>query len=76
MKVVLAPDSFKGSLTSFQAASAMERGIRKVLKDAQIEKVWIADGGEGTVEAIVSMTGGQYVHTKVEGPLGENVDAV
>ncbi|MDY6419103.1 MAG: glycerate kinase [Succinivibrio dextrinosolvens] len=76
MKVVLAPDSFKGSLTSSQAASAMERGIRKVLKDAQIEKVWIADGGEGTVEAIVSMTGGQYVHTKVEGPLGEKVDAV
>lgn len=76
MKIVLAPDSFKGSLTSPQAASAMERGIKKVVKDAKIEKVCIADGGEGTVEAIVSMTGGQYVHTKVEGPLGEKVDAV
>lgn len=76
MKIVLAPDSFKGSLTSIQAASAMERGIKNVLKDAQIKKVSIADGGEGTVEAIVSMTRGQYVHTIVEGPLGEKVDAV
>lgn len=76
MKIVLAPDSFKGSLSSVQAASAMEKGIRKAVKDAQIEKVCIADGGEGTVEAIVSMTKGQYVHTTVEGPLGEKVDAV
>ncbi len=76
MKIVLAPDSFNGSLTSQQAAEAMERGIRKCDRDAEINKVCIADGGEGTVEAIVSMTGGEYVHTTVEGPLGEEVDAV
>ncbi len=75
MKIVLAPDSFKGSLTSIQAADAMEKGIKKAIKDAEIAKVCIADGGEGTVDAIVSMTHGQYVHTKVEGPLGEKVNA-
>ncbi len=75
MKIVLAPDSFKGSLTSPLACDAMERGVLKVFKDACVKKVTIADGGEGTVEAIVSMRDGEYMHTLVEGPLGEKVNA-
>lgn len=70
MKFVLAPDSFKESMTSKQACDAMERGIKKVFKDAQCIKVPMADGGEGTVEALVSATGGILHQTTVTDPLG------
>lgn len=75
MRVIAAPDSFKGSLTSIQASEAIEQGFKAVFPDAQVIKVPIADGGEGTVNAIVSMTRGELVKTVVEGPLGEKVNA-
>jgi glycerate kinase len=74
-RVVVAPDSFKGSLSAPEAAAAMERGVRAAWPDARIVKVPIADGGEGTVEALVEATGGRYVTNEVRGPLGRPVDA-
>lgn len=70
MKFILAPDSFKESMTSKDACNAMERGIKKVLKDAICIKVPMADGGEGTVEALVESTGGTIVNALVTHPLG------
>jgi len=75
MRIVVAPDSFKGSLSALQAALAMERGIRAVLPDAEVRKVPIADGGEGTVEALVAGAGGRLEEREVTGPLGEPVRA-
>ncbi|MCF6097144.1 glycerate kinase [Thermovorax subterraneus] len=76
MKVVIAPDSFKESLTSKEVADAIERGIKKVLKNnIEIIKVPMADGGEGTVETLISVVGGKIVETKVIGPLGEEVNS-
>lgn len=71
MKFILAPDSFKESMTSKDACNAMERGIKKVIKDAICIKVPMADGGEGTVEALVESTGGIIVNTLVTHPLGD-----
>ena len=58
MRVVIAPDKFKGSLTALQAAAAMARGVAAALPGASIDQVPMADGGEGTVEALVAATGG------------------
>lgn len=73
MKIMVAPDKFKGSLTALQAAQAMERGIRKALPDASVVMVPLADGGEGTVEAMVNVPGGQTINITVTGPLGHAV---
>jgi glycerate kinase len=73
MRVVIAPDSFKGSVSATDAAAAMARGVLAVWPDAQVVQVPIADGGEGTVEAMVSATGGRYEETRAMGPLGEPV---
>jgi glycerate kinase len=75
MKIVIAPDSFKGSMTATAAAEAMGRGVRQVLAGAEIDLVPMADGGEGTVEALVTATGGRIVPVRVTGPLGEPVEA-
>jgi glycerate kinase len=75
VRVVIAPDSFKGSLSALSVAGAMERGVRSVFPDAEIVKVPIADGGEGTVEALVEATGGSLRFRRVRGPLGETVEA-
>lgn len=71
MRFILAPDSFKESMTSKEACNAMERGIRKVIKDAVCVKVPMADGGEGTVEALTFATKGRFVSTMVTPPLGD-----
>lgn len=71
----MAPDSYKGSLSSIQAAAAMERGIQDVFPSAEIIKVPVADGGEGTVEALLAATGGRLMKTEVMGPLGDKVEA-
>ncbi|MEH7075914.1 glycerate kinase family protein [Neobacillus drentensis] len=71
MKFVLAPDSFKESMSAKNAALAMEKGILKVFPDAECVIVPMADGGEGTVESLVSMTNGEIIKTEVLGPLGE-----
>ena len=75
MRIIVAPDSFKGSLTAREAARAMARGIRQVFPEAEVIEIPIADGGEGTVEALVAATGGVLRQTTVRGPLGEPVDA-
>ncbi|MEX1139966.1 MAG: glycerate kinase [Bacteroidota bacterium] len=70
MKILIAPDSFKGTLTAVEAAQAMAEGARSVVPDAVIVELPIADGGEGTVEALVRATGGKTKKATVTGPLG------
>ena len=75
MKIVLAPDSFKGNLTSLQVAAALEKGVKRVLPNANCIKVPMADGGEGTVQSLVDATGGKFIRKKVTGPAGRQVSA-
>lgn len=75
MKIVIAPDSYKESLTSIEVAAAIERGLRRVYPRARCIKVPMADGGEGTVQALVAATGGRVLRRRVTGPLGERVQA-
>jgi len=75
MRLIIAPDSFKGSLSASQAAAAMAAGALQADPDAEVIKLPLADGGEGTVDALVSATGGTFVTQRVCGPLGEEVDA-
>ena len=75
MRVVVAPDSYKGSVSAVGVAAALERGVLRVFPQAEVRKIPIADGGEGTVEALVTATGGQMRQERVRGPLGEVVDA-
>jgi len=75
MKIVIAPDSFKESLTAMAVANEIEAGFREFFPDAQYVKLPVADGGEGTVQAMIDASGGRRVALKVSGPLGEPVDA-
>ena len=75
MKVVIAIDSFKGSLSSLEAGEAAKRGILKCNPQAQVEIRPLADGGEGTVEALVQGMGGRICKVTVTGPLGNPVEA-
>ncbi|MDA8478571.1 glycerate kinase [Citrobacter sp. Awk 4] len=75
MKIVIAPDSYKESLSALEVATAIEQGFREIWPDADYVKIPVADGGEGTVEAMVEATAGRIVHVKVTGPLGKPVDA-
>ena len=75
MRILVAPDSYKGSLSAITAANAIARGLLKVFPKADVLKVPIADGGEGTVEALVTATGGKFIYTEVVGPLSEKVQA-
>ena len=75
MRIVIAPDSYKGSVSAVDVARAMERGVLKIFPDAEIHKIPIADGGEGTVEALVAATDGQVRQCEVTGPLGERIVA-
>jgi glycerate kinase len=75
MRVVIAPDKFKGSLSALEAADAMARGVSRVDSGAQIDRVPMADGGEGTVSALVAATGGSSRQARVTGPLGDSVIA-
>ncbi|TLS48690.1 glycerate kinase [Paenibacillus antri] len=75
MNIVIAPDSFKGCLSSEAAADAIERGIRRVLPEARIAKVPIADGGEGTLDSLLASAGGRRVPVRARGPLGDEVEA-
>lgn len=74
-KIVIAPDSFKGNLTSLQVAKALEEGIRRVLPKVNCVKIPMADGGEGTVQSLVDAVGGKFVRKQVCGPLGKPVKA-
>ena len=73
MKIVVAPDSFKGSLTAIEVSDAIEQGIREIFPEAEIKKIPMADGGDGTVQCLVNATGGKILREKVTGPLGDEV---
>lgn len=75
MKIVIAPDSFKGAATAKEVADAIEKGVRVVAPGAECVKVPMADGGEGTVQSLVDATGGELVSAEVTGPLGTPVTA-
>jgi len=75
MRVILAPDSFKGSLTAAQAAQAMAKGARTVFPAAHTVEIPMADGGEGTLQALIAATQGRIVSATVTGPLGDPVVA-
>ncbi|MEE4273550.1 MAG: glycerate kinase [Thermoanaerobaculales bacterium] len=75
MKIVVATDSFKGCMTSTQAGEIMARAFREQLPSGEIVVIPMADGGEGTTEAVLSATGGELRTVRVAGPLGEPVDA-
>lgn len=74
-KIVIAIDSFKGSLSTFQAGKAIEDGVKHVYNDAEVVISPIADGGEGTVDAVVSATGGKMEEVTVLNPLGKKITA-
>ncbi|MGB9594975.1 MAG: glycerate kinase [Candidatus Poribacteria bacterium] len=76
MKIVIAPDSFKGNLTAKEVADAIEVGIRRILPSAEIVKVPMADGGEGTVQALVDATSGETITAEITDPLGNRINAV
>jgi len=75
MKIVIAPDSFKDSLSAQGVADAIALGLGQVWPDAQLVKCPMADGGEGTVESVLAACDGQLRRTNVRGPLGTTVDA-
>jgi glycerate kinase len=75
MKIVIAPDSYKESLSALEVARAIEAGFRAVFPQAECVLVPVADGGEGTVDAMVAATGGRRETVAVSGPLGERVEA-
>jgi glycerate kinase len=75
MKIIIAPDSFKGSLSALEVCENIEKGIKKVFKNADIVRVPMADGGEGTVQSLVDATGGKLVNLKVKDPLMRTIDA-
>lgn len=75
MKIVIAPDSFKESLSALAVAEEIEAGFREIFPEAEYCKIPVADGGEGTVQAMIDATGGALKTLRVLGPLGEPVEA-
>lgn len=75
MKIVVAPDSFKESLSAAGVARALARGLRQALPAAEIIECPLGDGGEGTLDAVLAATGGEVREARVTGPLGEPVTA-
>lgn len=75
MKIVLAPDSFKESMTATEAVAAMRAGVQAVIPDAECIGVPMADGGEGTVDAVIASLHGQHIEAEVLDPLGRTITA-
>ena len=75
MKIIIAPDSYKESLTAMEVATAIEAGFRQVMPTAEYIKLPMADGGEGTVQSLVDASNGTIIEHQVTGPLGEQVPA-
>lgn len=75
MKVVIAPQTFKGSISALKVAKAMSEGVRRVVPDAETALVPVADGGDGTLETLADVSGGELRYAEVSGPLGEKVAA-
>ena len=75
MRILVAPDKFRGTLTARQAAEAFSTGWRRERPDDDLELMPMADGGEGTMDALVDALGGRVEAPTVTGPLGDRVDA-
>ena len=75
MNVLIAPDSFKGSISSREVANYIEKGFKKILPQANIKKVPIADGGEGTVESVIESAGGSILKAVVHDPLMRKINS-
>jgi len=75
LKIAIAPDSFKGSMSAMAAANCIEAGLKQSLQSISCRKIPMADGGEGTVQAIVDATGGKFVKRTVSDPLGRKIKA-
>jgi glycerate 2-kinase len=75
VRILIAPDKFKGSLNAFEVAENIAKGLRDVLPDAKIDSVPMADGGEGTAEAICEARSGSWVKCKAHDPLGREIQA-
>ena len=75
MKVVISPDSYKGTLSAIQVASAMQAGILDVDQSIETILLPVADGGEGTLESLVTSTNGHYISHHVLDPLGREIEA-
>ncbi|QAS53536.1 glycerate kinase [Halobacillus litoralis] len=75
MKIIIAPDSFKGSMSAVEAANSMNKGIHSVFENAETVLLPVGDGGEGTMETLVAATGGYEREVKVSDPLGNEVSA-
>ena len=73
MNIVIAPDSYKGSLTSLEVGTAISEVFKEVIPEANLKVIPIADGGEGTLEALLFATGGQQIQIEVSGPLGDSI---
>ena len=73
-KIIIAPDSFKGSLSSIEVANAIEEGCRKVFPNCAIIKIPIADGGEGTTDTLVSAMGGEKIKMQAHNPLMQPIE--
>lgn len=74
-KIIISPDSFKGTMSSIEVCNIIEQGIENIFPDTEVIKIPIADGGEGTVDAFLTAIGGEKIKTKVKGPLFEEVEA-
>jgi glycerate kinase len=75
MRILIAPDKFKGSLNAREVAENIAKGLRDVVQDAKIDIVPMADGGEGTAEVICDARGGSWLHPNAHDPLGRDIDA-
>src|SRR5512145_1264660 len=76
MRIVVAPQEFKGTLTAVEAAAAMARGARAAAPVARVEEIPLSDGGPGLVAAVLASRLGRAVRTTVQGTLGSQVEAV
>jgi glycerate kinase len=76
MRIIICPDSFKGSISAADAAFAIDSGVKRALPTVITDCIPLADGGEGTIDAIINALGGEIVMAQVTGPLGLPVDAV
>lgn len=75
MKITVAIDSFKGSLTTFQAGNAIAEAAKSVFKDVEVSVCPLADGGEGTMEAIILSNNGEIHEVEVTNPIGQRIQA-
>ena len=75
MKIIVAPQSFKGSLSAKEAANIISQSVSEIFPEAEIVQIPIADGGDGTLETIIDATDGQLKTTNVTGPLNDNINA-